>query len=116
MTVGRRIEHERLIPTSPRLVLIQRTLAALVALRRVIEVDAAIAASTYLVVLQVRSGRARRIVDARSAIAFLGGRFVADPPGGDSSGSGRAGSKSDPARSPFQSLTSASGLRGGFVR
>ena len=79
-------EHERLIPTSPRLILIQRTLAALVTLRRVIWVDAAIAASTFLVVLQVRSGRARRVADARSAIASSVAGSSPIPPGGDSSG------------------------------
>ncbi len=74
-------EHEQLMPTSPRLALIQRTLAALVNLRRVIWVDAAIAASTFLVVLQVRSRRARRVADARSAPSMAGSSPI--PPGGD---------------------------------
>ena len=76
-------EHEQLIPTSPRLVLIQRTLAALVNLRRVIWADAAIAASTFLVVLQVRSRRARS-ADARSAVASSVAGSSSIPLGGDS--------------------------------
>ena len=79
-------EHEQLIPTSPRLVLIQRTLAALITLRRVIWVDAAIAASTFFLVLQVRCGRARRVADARSPIASSVAGSSPIPPGGDSSG------------------------------
>jgi hypothetical protein len=79
-------EHEQLIPTSPRLVLIQRTLSALITLRRVIWADAAIAAATFLIVLRVRSGRARRSVDARSASASSVAGSSPNPSGGDSSG------------------------------